>query len=706
MGSPFQQQSNAYTDSFTNLYTDDLPFDELCLDLTDPQLDKMLINSLESDKAYWNRKPWKLQDTDIKNVEFLLGEQLNHKDFLKSDVKYVDNRLLASVRAILAYVTGQLAVPSVVPSKSDEIYLKAARDIGSALYQHALDNKVDIKVRAAVLNLISRKRGYLKLRWCEDAGMQGDIITEVVNPEDIVIDQTAGFLDNPRKIYHRVGCTIDELCGKFPDKKDEILQSYSIQRGTHSQLSKYVTHWECWFTYTGKDDKGNNVPKEGVAWFIPEKHIILDKKPNPNWLYFATKKKEKQANVLFTAPKPFVNFNYINLGKSYIDETCLVEQAMPQQEMLNRRGRQIWENADYVNGRWVANKNAFSQEDAQKLVNKGSKTVALVDSDDVSKAFANVASAPLPSYVENTLYDARAEIDKIMGTPDQFSGTDPKSKNKTLGQDMMIKQQAGALQDDLVRSIANGMESYYKLLLQMMRVYYTDDYWFQTKGGDGKYQFIMLNGNKIDSNVKVGIEVDSTLPLDKQLIRNTAMALWSAGQAIDYRSLMEDLGLPNPEVRTERYLRSKTDPVGFLNSVEMSQIDTDAESDIQLLLAGREPEERDDYPQPYFDYYNKVMASNRFQKMDIKDQQKITAFLMVIQHAAMQSLNLQESVAPPEIDPMTGQPVAPQVPGQIPGQPPMPPGGQQTPNIPNAVNEAPPTPPAPVVNQNPVPPGM
>ena len=239
-----------------------------------------------------------------------------------------------------------------------------------------------------------------------------------------------------------------------------------------------------------------------------------------------------------------------------------------------------------------------------------------------------------------------------------------------------------------------------------MRVYYTDDYWFQTKGGDGKYQFIMLNGNKIDSNVKVGIEVDSTLPLDKQLIRNTAMALWSAGQAIDYRSLMEDLGLPNPEVRTERYLRSKTDPVGFLNSVEMSQIDTDAESDIQLLLAGREPEERDDYPQPYFDYYNKVMASNRFQKMDIKDQQKITAFLMVIQHAAMQSLNLQESVAPPEIDPMTGQPVAPQVPGQIPGQPPMPPGGQQTPNIPNAVNEAPPTPPAPVVNQNPVPPGM
>jgi len=695
--SPFAQQSDAYRQSFTNLYLDDLPFDELCLDLEDSQLDKLLINSLESDREYWNGKPWNIQETDVKNVAFLLGEQLNQKDYLKSDAKYVDNRLLASVRAILAYATGKLAVPSVTPSKSDEIYLKAARNIGAALYQHAMDNKVDIKSRAAVLNLITRKRGYLKLRWDDNAGLQGDIVTEVVNPEDIIIDQTAGFLANPRKIYHRIGCTIEEMCIKFPDKKAEILKAYNIQKGVFSQMSKYVYYFECWFTY---NDKETGEPKEGVAWFIPDKHLILDKKPNPHWLYFKTKKKEKQANVLFSAPKPFINFNYLNLGKSFIDETCLVEQAIPQQEMLNRRGRQIWENADYVNGRWVANKNAFSQEDAQKLVNKGSKTVALVDSDDVGKAFANVASAPLPAYVENTLYDARAEIDKLMGTPDQLTGTDPKRKNKTLGQDMMIKQQASALQDDLVRSIADGMGSYYLLLLQMMRVHYTDDYWFQTKGGDGKYEFIMLNGNLIDSNVKVGVEVDSTLPLDKQLIRNTSMALWNAGNAIDYRTLMEDLGLPNPEVRTQRYIKSQTDPIGYLSSLEMDEIDTDAESDIQLLLAGKTPEERDDYKQAYFDYFNKVVASNRFQKMKPADQQKITGFLMVIQHAMMQNLNLQESILPPEqIDPMTGLPIQ-QVPSQVD------PTSGQAPNIPNAINEAPPVQPPVPIAQAPVPPQM
>ena len=654
--SPFAQQSDSYRESFTNLYLDDLPFDELSLDLTDAQLDKMLVNSLESDKAYWNGKPWKLQETDIKNVEYLLGEQINQKDYLKTDARYVDNRLLTSVRAILAYVTGQLAAPSVVPSKSDEIYLKAARNIGSALYQHALDNKVDTKIRAAVLNLVSRKRGYLKLRWDDNAGIQGDIVTEVVNPEDIIIDQTAGFLDNPKKIYHRVGCTIDELCAKFPDKHDEIFTAYNIQRGTTSQLSKYVYHFECWFTYT---DKTTYEPKEGVCWFIPDKHLILDKKPNPNWLYFKTKKKEKQANVLFHAPKPFVNLNYINLGKSFIDETCLVEQAMPQQEMLNRRGRQIWENADYVNGRWVASKKAFSQEDAQKLVNKGAKTVALVDSEDVGKSFMNVASAALPAYVENTMYDARSEIDKIMGTPDQFSGSQPNRKN-TLGQDLMVKQQAGALQDDLVRAVASGMEDYYKLLLQMMRVYYTDDYWFQFKGNDGKYEFIMLNGNLIDSNVRVGVQVDSTLPLDKQMIRNTAMTLWNSGRAIDHRSLMEDLGLPNPEVRTERYLKATLDPLNFLRSIEVSQIDTDAEADIQLLLAGKTPDERDDYSSDYINYFNRVVASNRFQKMKDNDKQRITGFLMIVQHVAQTSANLQGSIL--DDAGIVNDPMAPPVP--------------------------------------------
>lgn len=644
---PYSQQQDLYEEAFTELYTQETEFAEVDLTMSDEDLSKMLITSLESDRAHWNKKPWNLQETDVTNTNFLLGDQLDEKDFLKNETRYKDNRIFSSVRAILSYATGQLAKPEITPSKGDEIYLKGARDIGSALYQHSADEKVEYKVRAAVLNLLSRKRGYLKLRWDPNIGLNGDIVTEICNPEDIIIDQYAGYLQNPRKIYHRIRCTIEELMARFPDKATQIQEAFSIRRGVYSQMSKMVTYFECWFTYTE-----DNVPKEGVCWFIQEKNIILDKEPNPNWVYFKSRKKEKEANVMSIPPKPFVAFNYINTGHSYIDETCLVEQALPLQIMLNKRLRQIGENADYVNGRWVASKKAFSQEDARNLINKGARTVAMVDKDDVSNSLINVAPNQLGAWVENTVYDSRNEIDGIMGTPSVFKGAQPDSKD-TLGRDLVVKQQAGALQDDLVRAISMSMEEYYKIKLQMMRTYYTDDYWFQCRGGDGKYEFILLNGDELDSNVKVGVQVDSTLPLDKAMIRQTAMELWQAGNAIDYRTFMEDLGLPNPEIRTERYLKSHLDPINYLKSIQLSQINTDAEADIQLLIAGKTPDERDDYSEDYFNYFNKVVASNRFDKLkgdDPEAAQRIVAFLMAVQHVMQASLNLQEQIQPPVLD--------------------------------------------------------
>lgn len=685
---PYSQSQDVYEEAFTELYTADTDFEELNLSMSDDDLDKMLVQSLEADRDHWNKKPWNLQEVDVVNTAFLLGDQINEKEYLNNETRYQDNRLFSSSRAILSYATGQLAKPDITPSRGDEIYLKGARDTGSALYQDSADDHVDLQVRAAVLNLISRKRAYVKLRYDPNIGAYGKVVSEVCNPEDIILCRYSGYMKNPAKIYHRLRCSISELCARFPEKETEIKEAYSIRRGVHTQTSRMVTYFECWFTYTDKDMK----PKEGVCWFIHEKHLILDKMANPNWIYAKSRRKEMQANVTDMPPKPFVIFNHINTGHSAIDETCLIEQALPLQRMLNKRLRQIGENADYVNGRWVASKKAFSQEDARSLINKGARTVAMVDREDVTGALANVAPNQLGNWVENTIYDYRNEIDGMMGTPAQFKGSDPKSSD-TLGRDLLLKQQAGALQDDLVRAVAVAMSSYYEIKLQLWRVNYTDDYWFQTKGGDGKYEFILINGDKIDTDVKVGVQIDSTLPLDKASIRATAMDLWKAGNAIDYKSLMEDLGLPNPDVRAERYLKSNMDPMGYLQSIEMDNINADAESDIQLLIMGKTPEERDNYDQPYFDYFNKFMASNRFAKLQgpkSKDNptgnpeaaQRITMFLIAVQHAMMQSLNLQESMQPP-VQPEVGAQADPNAP---PAQPqPTAPGQPRNPGLQPAI---------------------
>lgn len=663
----FTEPESTYTPLYDSgpLPPEDL--DQLSMAVSDKDLATMITTSLQQDIDYWNTNPWNLKETDESNVAFFLGDQIKRAPYVEETSPYIDNRLFTATRAILSYATGSLAIPELIPSASDDQFQKAARNMQAAMYKHAQDNQVDQKTRAAVTNLLVRKRGYLKLRFDPNRGMDGDIVTEVVNPEDIIIDRFAGFLSNPNKIYQRIRCSIDELVTRFPSKKTEIYKAFSIQKGVYTQRSKYVTYYEVWFTYY----EGNEA-KEGVCWFLPQNSLILDKDPNPNWIYTGDTKQDKRINLLDCPPKPYVNFNYINLGHSFIDETCLFDQAKSQQEMLNRRGKQFNENVDFMNGRWVASKHAMNEEDGIKFVNKGAKTIALVDTDDVTKAINVLTPNAVSTQVYESMLDFRAEIDGIMGTPAQFKGEKSMSSSSdTLGRDIMIKQQAGMLQDDLVRAVSFGMEKYYQILLQMMKVYYTEDHWFSTKSPDGGYQYILLNGDTIDSNVKVSVQVDSTLPLDKAQIRATSMELWKTGQAIDYLTLMEDLGLPEPEVRAERYMRSTIDPMGYLASIKASEDDTDASTDLDLVMMGKEPQERDNYSKEYLDTANRFLMSNRFQKMiaeDPESAQGVTAFIALVQDKANRTAVLQET----QVDDADMLPMMPQAPPPAEEEPPAP----------------------------------
>lgn len=699
---PYEVGGGAYDNLFGQTYLPDEAYEQFSLDMPDDRLDKMLIQSLDNNVEYWNQSPWKLQDTDRTSVDFFLGDQMDPKELARDGVSGTDNRLFTATRAILSYATGSLAKPEVSPSRSDAQYVRMAKSMQTALYQHAKEEHVDAKVRAAVTNLIVRKRAFLKLRYDPTLGSYGDILTEVCNPEDIIIDRNAKFMDNPNIVYHRLRCSVEDLLLKFPGKAKQIKEAYAIKQGRWTQMSRFVTYFEAWFSYY--DAKG--VPREGVCWFLPQYHLILDKMPNPNWIYTGDDAQDKQTNVLFIPPKPFVWFNYLSLGHSFIDETSLFEQAKPLQEMLNRRNRQFNQNVDFMNGRYVGSKKAFSEEDAYKFVNRGARTMALVDAEDVTKAVNVLTPSTVSPQVFESLQDFRNEIDGVMGTPSIFKGGQPDSQD-TLGRDQMVKQQAGMLQDDLVRAVTVGMERYYQVLLQMMRVYYTDDYWFSVKGGDGKQDFIMLNGDAIDANVRVTVETDSTLPVDKEAIRATSMEL-AQMKLIDPLTLFEDLGVPDPEIRAERLLKMQMQPFVYMGSVMQDEDNSEAELDIQLVIADKEPTERDNYDENYLKYFNNFITLNRFAMLPQDAKQRLISFLSLIQHQASQTEALQASMpdsagmldAPPiyppktsvrlmgNVDPNTAETLAAgSLPATPPAQPPTPPtapapGGQAAPAAP------------------------
>lgn len=634
---------SSYTDSYTSLWTPDEEYAALDMSLSADRMVAMLTDELELDKQYWDKPPYKLAQTDKDNTRLFLEGKLteNSPAIVKSDDEHIDNRLFPAMRAILSYATGRLAVPELTPSKNDDQFVKMARQLQKALYQHSLDEDADDLFRVAAANLVMRKRAFIKQRFDPDAGLYGDIVSEVIDPSDMVIDRFAKYKLEPDRMNQRIRISVEELCARFPKQRDLIWKQYKIETGAYAEVSGQTNYWESWFSYRGTDQKKH----QAVSWWLPQGRQLLDKQPNPNWVYEGSDKKQKYTNVMFQPPKPYVWFNYLGLGRSFIDETSLFDQAKPLQLGLNHRIHQFNRNVDLANGRWLYDKGMIEQKEAENFVNKGGKTLLGVTPEPGSPV-ANAMSVMTPNNVAPQIYesiqDYRSEIDGNMGTPSIFQGKDPASQN-TLGRDMAVKQQAGMLQDDLVRTISKAAKRYYQLKLQMFRVYYTDDYWFNIKGGDGKFDFIMINGDTLDSNVRIGVETDSTLPLDKEAIRNTALELAKMGK-IDQLTLLEDLGVPDPEIRTERFLRSQIDFYTYMQSVETSMDNSDAEVDIQLLVAGKDPQERDSYDESYLNYFNHFITMGRFAKLPQQVKQRLIQFLQQVSAQAQQTASLQETL--------------------------------------------------------------
>ncbi len=634
--------TNAYSPLLTSFYSPEEELALLDLSMPDDKLLQMLRISLDSSRDYWNQSPWNLQDTDARALPYIFNERKRPSLYQVPEEDYSDNRLFRGMRSIVAYATGRLAMPELSASSEDDYAKRQVKLIALALYQHSLDDHVDVKVRAMVLNHLFRKRSFLKLRFDPMAGVNGDIVTDNVAPEDLVMDQYATYLGHPLRIHQRVRSSLDELCAKYPKKADGLYQMFGIKQGRYSQLSREVTSYESWYTYLDKD----GYPREGVAWWISDPgRLVLDKQPNPNWIYTGDDQKDRQINLLSRPPKPFPGMNYLNLGRSAIDETSLFDHALPQQVLLDKRQRQWHKNIDYVNGRWVADKNKLTEGEATKMVNKGSKTIGMIDNKEgraLDTIIKNLTANPLGSEVYQSILDTRNEIDELLGVNSIFKGSTPGQKD-TLGRDLLQNQQASSLQDDLVKSVSIMMQQYYAIKLQLARVNWTEDQTIQTKGADGNDMIITLSGATIDPNIKIGVQTDSIYPVNKAQLHQDAKELFTSGK-MDALSAFQDMGYNDADVRAERLYKSQTDPLAYQASIERGMDNNQAEQDIQRIINGTEPEDRDQYDQDYLDYYNLFITTGRFRELiEAKPEvaQEIIAHLSLVQHTAAGQAELQ-----------------------------------------------------------------
>lgn len=664
-------ESQLFSDGSVNDVTEDTGVvDErssLSLDLDDKALIGNFKRWISDSQTYWDsRKGYNLKYARNKNERYLLGKQIDTSELYDYQTPFIDNQIYVGIQAILAYVSANTPSCEVVPEDDTTQSLVMAQDLETAINIHCEKFKLSDKIKAVARNLYVHRVGVIKLKYDD---ITKDIVPVVVDPRRLILDKDCRLGENPTFVCEICTDSVATLLRKFPEKESEIMRELGRERKTNKLLNEIVAYNEIWFT----DESAPDEERECVAWYFGS--VVLDKRRNPNYLY----KNEGLSikNFVDLPTKPYLFFNYLNDGSSLIDQTSPIEQAIPLQDVLNKRGRQIIENADTANSVLVFKSEALNEEDAANLTRDPRQVLRLDTQPEqpIQSAFGEISPHLLPSYVIEDYQNTKNAIHNVLGTPSQFRGDDSKRDVGTLGEAKMIQGQAGGRQDEVVRCLESGLDDYFRLLVQMMKVYYDESKTFATRDTDGKFVSVQLSRATMPNIANISVSHGSLLRVDRERRENVAMNLAKMG-LIDPYTLYKDLSLKDSSKRYGNLVQFKVDPMSLLNEIDSEVSDREAYIDFSVFMNGGEVNIRNNIKPSYIKAARQLMLTDEFLYADENNRQKWIDFIKnsvvgLAQRAKLEEDDQQGLLVDPSL------PITPEPPEPMPQQPQMMPAGQQ-----------------------------
>lgn len=644
---------------------------------------------IEDSLDYWNDiQGYNLKYARAQSERMVIGKQIDISKLYRYQIPYIDNEIHIAVDAIIAYVSASSPRAEVWPAQGIDKSKILARDLEKGLQAHSDKFSLNRLFEIAIYNVLINRIGFLKLYYDPDYGQNGEIIPCALNADWVIVDKNVRLGQEPEWICELHKDTVERLIYMYPDKKEEIFKQEGIKKGTKRQMSSEVVWREVHATIYNKWGKE---PQEMVFCYM--KNIMLDQYKDTNWIYNGDNGSIK--NFLDQPKKPYIPLNYLNDGTHWIDQTTPVEQAYSMQDVLNKRGRQIMENADTANGFLVISDEGTTADDAENLTGDPNEKIVLkTNGRPIGDYIMQIEPHMLPDYVIEDKADLRQTLHSLTGTPAQFSGTNQgENKNdKTLGEALMIKNQATGRQDRLVRCVEQCAKQYFNFLAQMMKVHYTDKHWFTYNGSDGDFDHIAITRNSIEEGMQVEVRSGTTLPFDKSRAQSIALNLAKMG-LISPLDLYKDLDMDRPQERYDNWVKWKTDPMQLVRDLENQEEDEHAYMEFIEIMGGGNPKPYDEVDVGHILTHRKQMISDEFLKATRSKQSKMLRLV----ETELRSLELrnaldQMSSPPPQPgqSPQPGQPLQPGQPPQAPPQPAPPGGGMMLPGM--GVPSAPPGP--------------
>jgi hypothetical protein len=656
--------------------TEDTP---LVFDLTlnDTTLAGMVKRRAAEAKAHWN-KLYDLEKTRTNNRRFASAEtEIKKTRDERYQNVYSDNIVFKAKRTVLSFITGRVTAPEVTPSGPNDLAQQFAQDFEKVLLRVGSDTNDKMKIKLALSDLLDGQRvGVLK--WVfNDQKQKLELV--YCDPDSIVIGSRSGYMDEPDFVQHTQKRTIAKLIQQFPDKEQVIKRLYGIDKGVPSQLEVEKEITENWIFVEDEE-----TIKLAVIFMAGDK--LLGKMSDPNW-------RDDGENLIEDHMVPFVFYNFLNDGKGWIDNTSFLEQARYNQTQYNKRGESIAENAEYAGiGVPVFAGGAIKEETASRVkFNPTQRIILDAEATNVSQAFTTWKADVMPQYVFEDKQKLEQSIYDTFGTNAIQSGQE--SDQKTLGQDVLLRNQAEGRQQELIDAIDAAMSRYYQLEAQLIYRYYDKPQFFNMLGEDGSFEQLVISQSKIAENIGARISVKSgtNMPVDRSQKMAIAKELMGANKIGTLR-LYKEFGIEDPDQAYKEYLQELADPAGALGNASKAIQSREAEEDLQLVIGGRKPVDREDIDEDYIGYLNEYLLTQKYEQLNPKQQSDVNAFIAdVIAQAQAKSLKLETQMPLPP-------PAQPPMPAVGPDGQPLPPDMQQPPQDgtmqPQAPGMAPAAPPA------------
>lgn len=499
--------------------------DNLSLDMSDEEL---LALKTKWEYAY---EPYegKIKTRQENNKKYYLGRQLEGTEY-NVEFPIAANLLFEAEETFLPVALSRNPDPVVWPLNNSPEGSAIAKKVRTMLQYHAeqlcLREKMSLMTRHWSIYFI----GIIKHGWDKEIN---DIKCEVRHPQNFVFDPE-GYVD----VYgdfegylgERITLTASELIDLFPDCEADIRESVKDKLGTEVVYTEWWTDQFCFSTY---------------------RDIVLDKHKNENYNYDSDEEDGDEvikANNHFAHPKkPYTFLSVFSLGEQPHDITGLIEQNIPNQNLITKRTMQIDVNLSRQNNSVAFSADNFNQQTAKQAAGAFEKgnPVLVPSGRPIGEA---IQRFPAESYPEAAFKELDTNKDNLRSSFGTQGVTAQQPNEETTARGMILNQQRdssrigggiGAVLEQVAKNVFNHwVQLYYK--------YYDEAHQGSVQGIITGVEHAIISNAMLTHQLMITVANGSMAPKDEITQMNQAVQLFEMG-VLDPKSLLTTLNVPDTE---------------------------------------------------------------------------------------------------------------------------------------------------------------